>query len=188
MSVQEQITRISGAKTSIAEAIAAKGVSVPSGTKIDGMATLIGEISTGVDTSDATAAAGDMRSGKTAYVNGEKVTGNVPVKSSSDLTVSGAKVTAPAGIYDSAVSKSVETATQATPSISVDDDGKITASAEQEAGYVAAGTKSATKQLTTQGAKTITPSTSEQTAVAAGVYTTGAIKVAALAAAEEASF
>lgn len=148
----------------------------------------IDELPEYVDTSDATAAAGDMRSGKTAYVNGEKVTGNVPVKSSSDLTVSGAKVNVPAGIYDSAVSKSVETATQATPSISVDDDGKITASAEQEAGYVAAGTKSATKQLTTQGAKTITPSTSEQTAVAAGVYTTGAIKVAALAAAEEASF
>lgn len=148
----------------------------------------IDELPEYVDTTDATAAAGDMRSGKTAYVNGEKVTGNVPVKSSSDLTVSGAKVNVPAGIYDSAVSKSVETATQATPSISVDDDGKITASAEQEAGYVAAGTKSATKQLTTQGAKTITPSTSEQTAVAAGVYTTGAIKVAALAAAEEASF
>lgn len=47
MSVQEQITRISGAKTSIAEAIAAKGVSVPSGTKIDGMAPLIANISEG---------------------------------------------------------------------------------------------------------------------------------------------
>lgn len=148
----------------------------------------IDELPEYVDTTDATAAAGDMRSGKSAYVNGVKVEGSVVERSEADLTVSGAKVNVPAGIYDSAVSKSVETATQATPSISVDDDGKITASAEQEAGYVAAGTKSATKQLTTQGAKTITPSTSEQTAVAAGVYTTGAIKVAALAAAEEASF
>ena len=70
------------------------------------------------------------------------------------------------------------TATQATPSIAVDANGKITASATQTAGYVAAGTKSATKQLTTKGATTITPSTSAQTAVASGVYTTGAVTVA----------
>jgi hypothetical protein len=72
------------------------------------------------------------------------------------------------------------TATQATPSISVNSSGLITASATQTAGYVAAGTKSATKQLTTQAAKTITPSTSSQTAVAAGRYTTGAVTVAAI--------
>lgn len=70
--------------------------------------------------------------------------------------------------------------TQATPSITVSSGGLITASATQSAGKVAAGTKSATKQLTTQGAKTVTPTTSEQVAVAAGVYTTGEIKVAAL--------
>lgn len=72
------------------------------------------------------------------------------------------------------------TATQATPSISVSSGGLITASATQTAGHVAAGTKSATKQLTTQGAKTVTPSLSEQTAVASGAYTTGAVKVAAI--------
>lgn len=70
------------------------------------------------------------------------------------------------------------TATQATPSISVSSSGLITASSTQNAGYVDAGTKSATKQLTTQAAKTVTPSTSEQTAVANGIYTTGAVKVA----------
>lgn len=69
------------------------------------------------------------------------------------------------------------TATQSTPSITISSDGKITASATQSAGYVAAGTKSATKQLTTQAAKTVTPTTSNQTAVASGIYTTGAVTV-----------
>lgn len=71
-------------------------------------------------------------------------------------------------------------ATQATPSISVSSSGLITASTTQSAGYVASGTKSATEQLTTQTAKTITPSTSSQTAVASGVYTTGNITIAAI--------
>lgn len=70
------------------------------------------------------------------------------------------------------------TSTQATPSISVSSSGLITASATQTAGYVSAGTKSNTKQLTTQAAKTVTPSASSQTAVASGVYTTGAVTVA----------
>lgn len=69
---------------------------------------------------------------------------------------------------------------QATPTITVSAAGLITASATQTEGYVVAGTKSATKQLSTQAAKTVTPSTSAQTAVASGKYTTGAIKVAAI--------
>lgn len=67
---------------------------------------------------------------------------------------------------------------QATPTISVSTDGLITASATQEAGRVAAGTKTATRQLSTVSGKTVTPGTSEQTAVAASRYTTAAIKVA----------
>ena len=98
-------------------------------------------------------------------------------RDSSSLTASGATVSVPAGNYKTDSSKSVATATQATPSISVSSAGLITASAAQSAGYVAAGTKSATKQLTTKAATTITPSTSNQTAVASGVYTTGAITV-----------
>lgn len=70
--------------------------------------------------------------------------------------------------------------TQATPAITVDAAGKITASATQAAGVVAAGTKSATKQLPVQAAKTVTPSASAQTAVAKGVFTTGIITVDAV--------
>lgn len=51
----------------------------------------------------------------------------IPEKGSADLTASGATVSVPAGNYKEAVSKSVATATQATPSISIDSAGKITA-------------------------------------------------------------
>lgn len=64
------------------------------------------------------------------------------------------------------------TVTQATPTIEISSDGLITASATQTAGYVEAGTKSVTKQLTTKAATTYTPSKSNQT-IASGTYLTG---------------
>lgn len=67
---------------------------------------------------------------------------------------------------------------QATPQISVSAAGLITATADQQEGYVPGGTKSVTQQLATQGAKTVTPTTTEQIAVASGLYTTGDVKVA----------
>lgn len=73
------------------------------------------------------------------------------------------------------------TVEQATPSIEVSSSGKITATATQTAGYVVAGTKTATKQLTTKGATTVTPGSTEQTVVQAGTYVTGDIKVSAVA-------
>lgn len=67
---------------------------------------------------------------------------------------------------------------QATPTISVSSGGLITASATQSGGIVEGGSKSSTQQLTTQAAKTVTPGTAAQTAVASGRYTTGAVQVA----------
>ena len=70
---------------------------------------------------------------------------------------------------------------QATPSLTLNAaTGVVTAEATQAAGLVAAGTKKATMQLTTQAAKTVTPSAAQQTAVASGKYTTGNVVVAAV--------
>lgn len=156
------------------------------------------------DVSGVTATASDVLSGK-KFVNasGTTVTGSIATKTSSNLTASGATVTVPAGYYASQATKSVASGSAKTPAttitknptISVSSSGEITATVSEfqdvvptvSPGYVSKGiagtitvSGSATKQLTTQAAKTITPTTSEQTAVTSGVYTTGAVKVAAI--------
>lgn len=163
----------------------------------------IRSIGTGIELPelDNEGTAADMIAGK-QLISGEGsvVTGTIPTKTSSDLSVNGPSVTVPSGYYDSEATVSVATgsarmpATSITkaPTITVDDSGLITASVSGTKsvvpriteGYVTEGTAgtitvkcSATEQLTTQAAKTVTPSTSAQTAVASGVYTTGAVTV-----------
>jgi len=128
----------------------------------------------------------------------------VTPRTSGDITVSGRTVSVPSGYYASSTSKSVAsgsattptTTITANPSISVDSaTGVITATVSGSesvtptvsAGYVSSGTAgtvsvsgSNTSSLSTESGKTVTPTTSQQTAVASGKYTTGAIIVDAM--------
>lgn len=143
-------------------------------------------------TDDATlASGGQLPNGVTAYAGGTKITGTAAENDSGDLTASGATVTAPAGFYSAAASKSVASgsatapatisgtsATVSTGSNTLTLTKTISVTPTVTAGYVSAGTAgnasvSLTASVTTKAAATITPGTTNQT-IASGTYLTGA--------------
>ena len=132
-------------------------------------------------TSDTVTASNTLSGIKATKNDGTKITGNIASKSSTDLTVSGATVTAPAGYYANAASKAVATTTHSNPTATIaSSTGVVTASHTQGTGYVTSGTTTGTLSLTTQAGKTITPTESAQTAVASYRWTTGPVNVAAI--------
>lgn len=111
-------------------------------------------------------------------------------RSSSDLTASGATVTAPAGYYSSNATKTITSGT-ATPASSISGTSAtvttgtntltlsktVSNTPQVSAGYISSGTAgnssvSLTASVTTKAAATITPGTSNQT-IASGTYLTG---------------
>jgi len=145
-----------------------------------------------VDTSDATLNdAGNLPSGVTAYANATKYTGTAAENDSSDLSISGATVTVPAGFYASSASGTVASGS-ASPASTISATGasvstgtntltlskSVSNTPTVSAGYISSGTAgsssvSLTASVTTKAAATITPGTSNQT-IAAGTYLTGA--------------
>lgn len=104
---------------------------------------------TQMDVTGDTVASNNLLSGETATgADGAPVTGNIATKTSSNLTVSGATVTAPAGYYASAASKSVASGTAGTPvatkSAVSNHAVTVTPSVTNTAGYINGGTKSGT--------------------------------------------
>lgn len=116
-------------------------------------------------------------------------------RDSSDLTASGATVTAPAGYYASQGSKAVRSGSATAPSSISGTTASISTGTNTltltksvsvtpvvSAGYVSSGTAgnssvSLTANVTTKAAATITPSTSNQT-IASGTYLTGTQTIA----------
>lgn len=145
-----------------------------------------------VDTSDATLDdASHLPLGETAYADGVKITGSAAENDSSDLTASGATVTAPAGFYEQSASKSVASGSATAPATISGTGATVSAGSNTltlsktvsvtpsvDPGYVSNGTAanssvSLTANVNTKSAATLQPGTSAVT-IAAGTYLTGA--------------
>ena len=143
------------------------------------------------DTSDATLdSGGKLPLGVTAYADGTKYTGTAAENDSSDVTASGDTVTVPAGYYASGVTKAVASGSATAPATITGTSASVSTGTNTltlsktisvtptvSAGYVSSGTAgnssvSLTASVTTKGATTYTPSTSNQT-IASGTYLTG---------------
>jgi hypothetical protein len=134
-----------------------------------------GSFTSAENTSEGYTAAGrgNIVNGYSAWVDGEEVKGNIPIRTYADMTVSGDTVTAPSGYYGTNSSKSVAagSVTINTPTINTST-GIVTATATVSAGYVSSNPTPNTLSLTTQGETVYDASASTRT-ISADTYLTG---------------
>lgn len=137
----------------IADAIRTADDSITGNLIADDFPDIIANIETGIDTTETANPATDIdiRSGKIAYVNGVQIEGKM-----SDILLNA-------------------------PTITVGTDGIITATITQStSGYLNADSKSSTTTMLVPTTTTFTPTTSEQTIIAANTYCPEAIKISAI--------
>lgn len=154
---------------------------VKAGVTIDGV--------TGTFTSDGTIAADYVLNGFVGYANGEKVTGNIPSKDAATYTPGTKDQYINADQYLSGAQKITGDANLVAGNIAQGKSifgvaGTFTNDANATAESMQLGVSAYVKGARVVGtapivaAKTVTPTTTEQTAVASGSFTSGAVKVA----------
>ena len=99
MSIASEIARIKGNIAAAYAAAADKGATLPDVQNSANLPATIQGIPSGTDTSDATATAGDILSGKTAYIASGKATGNIASKAAAAYTPGTQNQTIAAGQY-----------------------------------------------------------------------------------------
>lgn len=124
-------------------------------------APITGACSYDSDTSDATALQGEILNGRTAYVNGVKLTGNMANNGSNNVTVNGLSGTSiPAGYYDGSGKAAIDATSAANLTANNIRQGVAILGVE--------GTLSSEDSLVV-GPATATPSSSSQTITAASL-------------------
>jgi hypothetical protein len=154
---------------------------VKAGVTIDGV--------TGTFTNDATITADYILDGFSGYANGEKITGNIPSKDAATYTPGTADQYISAEQYLSGAQKISGDANLVSGNIAQGKEifgvtGTFTSDANATAESMQLGVSAYVKgqrvvgTAPVQAAKTVTPTTTEQTAVASGSFTSGEVKVA----------
>lgn len=133
-----------------------------------------------VTTTDASAEADEILSGKTAYVRGAKVTGTIPTLNAANIAVDEDVITLGNGYYKDNVTKTLDHAVlQENVEYQIGTDGKISLEIDvNKSGYIAKGPISGTIQLAATGGDTIIPEKRQKLAVNKETYVTGDIYVA----------
>lgn len=154
----ETLIDLTGDTVTAADVINAKTLHLKDGS------TATGTCSYDADTSDASAAAGEILATKTAYVAGAKVTGTMPNrgKQTGSIATKAQSVAIQQGYHDGSGSVSIASAEQA----------KIIAANIRQGVTILGveGTMSGTEDMDIEPAKTVTPTTSAQTILPASGY------------------
>lgn len=98
--ITQQLNELINQKSRLAANLNTKGVAATSNEKFNTLVPKVLEIEAGIDTSDATAISSDIKEGKTAYVNGVKITGDAYTRGTVDAVVDGKKHYLKTGFYE----------------------------------------------------------------------------------------